>query len=169
MMTNKMMSFSSSKQGYMENEPVHQDSDLEKLDLDFVSKLVQKLEKELEDSDYVPASYLELDPTEIVSSHASDDEPATDGYEDYDEPTISVQCAVRPEMEAVLPAELWCSCDRCDILPTRTECYCCNESEQLESLRHDQNCVTETTQFENLIADKELLKYSRYSYTIIKN
>lgn len=132
--------------------------DAEKELLEYVNKLI--LEIENEQSEQIPASYLDLDPTIEVSDHESDNEDATEGYEDV--PVATSSSNPQQVDSAVKPVETWCTCGRCENMPTEKESYCCDESEMVAEIRQDFNCVTEAEQFCNLIESKDTLKYSRY-------
>ena len=85
-------------------------------DLDFVTKLIEKLEQEKKDSNVVPVSYLDLDPMDDVSEHDDDDdEPVTEGYEsDTEENMDSNEIQELHSIERpIASVDEWRSCDLC--------------------------------------------------------
>ena len=92
---------------------------------------------------------MDLDPVVAVhDSRINDDEDATEGYEDEIQQEESADVTDTPPR--IPPADEWCSCGMCITMPTLAECYCCNESEIIESLRKEYSCVTLAPQFKNL-------------------
>jgi len=140
--------------------------ELDSLDnLDFVTKLIDKMEEEQRNSDVIPASYLDLDPVQAeYDTQSDDDEYATAGYEELEELEDIQQEHSNSTVQRIPPANEWCSCGMCITQPTLAECYCCNESEIVASLRKEYDCVTQVQQFVNLCEDEEALKYNRYLY-----
>lgn len=133
---------------------------IDKMSLQDVETLVEKLENDLED--VVPASYLDLDPCHDGSSHESDDEPATTGYvtdsEEGEEDVETVYSGYVPSIDD------YCSCGRCGDMPTKEENYCCHESEFLEELRGDYGCVIENPRFLQVVLSRESLEFNRYLF-----
>lgn len=112
---------------------------------------------------------IELDPKlDNISSHSSDDELASDGYElssdggavDQTSPADgqTIQNYEEPHV---------CSCNDCPILALGPGLdYCCKNSQAIDSLIQEENmqCITKTAKFKKVIEDKDMLLLLRYTY-----
>jgi hypothetical protein len=101
------------------------------ISLNDLQTTIRDVENDVED--IVPASYLDLEPWHVVSSHESDDEPTTDGYNtgSSDEEVETEPC----ERDNLVDPSEWCSCGKCAlVINAGTELFCCCEVDRVNQM-----------------------------------
>ncbi|XP_064645930.1 uncharacterized protein LOC135499197 [Lineus longissimus] len=88
-------------------------------------------------------------------------EPETDesGEESADESEMDQDEHDEPPLEL----DNWCSCGKCQILPSRTECVCCREAIRVKDMV-DVGCVTDRTDFDAICLHTGVLNVAWLAY-----
>jgi len=94
----------------------------------------------------VLASQLSAVTDDSVSNHSSGESEASE------------QSDTRQDAEDRLHNTAWCKCGHCQVMPTQTESVCCQEMSSITyKLSQNACCITETTSFQNVVVNQEVL------------